>query len=613
MQRVLSKAVHHGKELLEGFIQKSVPVRAGPKVRGFGSERGQLDVFKQAQQPQVLLNSQRGFISNYLRNYSKNGLASEVGRNAARRMWNGAVKGPGSRLRIVSQRLAMYGFVGVSLVGSSQRQEELDPLPICKHISELFSAVDFDSLQGPPMGKKVEDYQFGHLIATGCDAAVYEAQPTIQPSLNLSLDTPSESSIQEEEAEVDGSVDSEPVSFEVISESGDMSVDVMSVGSGEGFDVISDGEPSDDESTSSGASLSKDTVGIKVMFNYGTESNASAIEQAMQRELVAVPVPDRNDNDHLVGAHVKKKRLPPHPNIARMYGHFVDTLPLLEAAYCMYPMALPPRLHTGGYGRNSTLFIVMKRYDSSLADYLHEYGPREPREGTLLLLQLVNAIQHMGKHHVAHRDLKSDNLLLDLSSPCPELVVSDFGHCLVGDAQTWGLRLPYVSSCMDKGGNGKLMAPEISSADPGISSHLDFRCSDLWAAGTLAYEIFAGANPFYTDLFDSRSYSEADIPRLPAEVPKQVARAVYSMLAREPEQRLSSGVIRHLLSLSLWAPPTWHHQPPCKVTVLRWLVSLAAQSIIQGGRDAEQQQLQLFLANLEWDQLERALELFCDV
>ena len=60
-------------------------------------------------------------------------------------------------------------------------------------------------------------------------------------------------------------------------------------------------------------------------------------------------------------AHVKKKHLPPHPNLARMYGYFVDRVPLLDAAHCMYPMALPPRLNAGGFGRNSTLFIVMKK------------------------------------------------------------------------------------------------------------------------------------------------------------------------------------------------------------------------------------------------------------
>ena len=49
-------------------------------------------------------------------------------------------------------------------------------------------------------------------------------------------------------------------------------------------------------------SSSQDTVGIKVMFNYGAESNVCAIEQAMERELVPVPIrTDRQDMDHLCG------------------------------------------------------------------------------------------------------------------------------------------------------------------------------------------------------------------------------------------------------------------------------------------------------------------------
>ena len=54
------------------------------------------------------------------------------------------------------------------------------------------------------------------------------------------------------------------------------------------------------------------------------------------------------------------------------------------------------------------------------------------------------------------RDLKSDNLLIEWNEGRPELVISDFGHCL-----TAPLLLPYPNDCMDKGGNGKLMAPEV--------------------------------------------------------------------------------------------------------------------------------------------------------
>lgn len=61
-----------------------------------------------------------------------------------------------------------------------------------------------------------------------------------------------------------------------------------------------------------------------------------------------------------------------------------------------------------------------------------------------------------------YRDLKSDNILLELSeeNPCPLLVVTDFGCCLADRSN--GLSMPYRTLDTDKGGNAALMAPEVS-------------------------------------------------------------------------------------------------------------------------------------------------------
>jgi serine/threonine protein kinase len=74
------------------------------------------------------------------------------------------------------------------------------------------------------------------------------------------------------------------------------------------------------------------------------------------------------------------------------------------------------------------------------------------------------------------RDLKSDNILLDLSEgddTCPLLAVTDFGCCLADKVH--GLSLPYHSPDTDKGGNATLMAPEVC--------HQSLKIFDRTAAG----------------------------------------------------------------------------------------------------------------------------------
>lgn len=46
---------------------------------------------------------------------------------------------------------------------------------------------------------------------------------------------------------------------------------------------------------------------------------------------------------------------------------------------------------------------------------------------------------------------------------CPWLVIADFGCCLADEH--FGLQLPFTSWYVDRGGNGCLMAPEVSPAE----------------------------------------------------------------------------------------------------------------------------------------------------
>lgn len=54
-------------------------------------------------------------------------------------------------------------------------------------------------------------------------------------------------------------------------------------------------------------------------------------------------------------------KLSPHPNIVMMHLCFADYVPELTDSHSLYPQALPARINPEGYGRNMSLFLVMKR------------------------------------------------------------------------------------------------------------------------------------------------------------------------------------------------------------------------------------------------------------
>lgn len=175
----------------------------------------------------------------------------------------------------------------------------------------------------------------------------------------------------------------------------------------------------------------------------------------------------------------------------------------------------------------------MFRYDCSLEDYLKTREQVCTRTSILLLTQLLEGVAHMVSHGIAHRDIKSDNLLLDLTEPeVPVLVITDFGCCLAD--KTHGLFLPFTSYDIDRGGNAALMAPEIITQTPGTFSVLNYTKSDLWAAGTIAYELFGNGNPFYQKKLRNVDYVEGALPELGEDIPPLIKALVKNLLKRNP-------------------------------------------------------------------------------
>ena len=84
---------------------------------------------------------------------------------------------------------------------------------------------------------------------------------------------------------------------------------------------------------------------------------------------------------------------------------------LITESMNLYPHALPPRINPQGYGRNMSLFLIMKKYECNLRSYL-ETNQTSWRSSLMILTQVLEALTHLSRHKVAHRDLKTDNILV---------------------------------------------------------------------------------------------------------------------------------------------------------------------------------------------------------
>lgn len=274
---------------------------------------------------------------------------------------------------------------------------------------------------------------------------------------------------------------------------------------------------------------------LKMLFNYDIQSNSMEILKAMYREIVPARIfQQENENDWEMEFYNRSKFLPPHPNIVNIYSAFTDQTREFEDSKILYPAALPKRIYEDGLGRNMSLFLLMKNYNTNLKQYL-SVAP-SIRTSELIFSQLLEGIAHLTAHGIAHRDLKTDNILLDTTeTECPILVISDFGCCLADKDN--GLTLPFTSNEIDKGGNAALMAPEIVTQKCGTFSVLNYTKSDLWAAGAIGYEIFGATNPFYRpNRLYSSNYKEDDLPELPNEVPHVLQMLIRNLLKRHPNK-----------------------------------------------------------------------------
>uniref|UniRef100_A0A8C5DTR4 non-specific serine/threonine protein kinase n=1 Tax=Gouania willdenowi TaxID=441366 RepID=A0A8C5DTR4_GOUWI len=154
-----------------------------------------------------------------------------------------------------------------------------------------------------------------------------------------------------------------------------------------------------------------------------------------------------------------------HRNIATYYGAFI---------------------RKGPAGQDHQLWLVMEYCGAgSVTDLVKKTKGNCLKEDWIAYIcrEVLRGLSHLHSHHVIHRDIKGQNVLLTENA---EVKLVDFGVSAQLD-KTIGRRNTFI-------GTPYWMAPEVIACDENPEATYDYR-SDLWSLGITALEMAEGAPP----------------------------------------------------------------------------------------------------------------------
>jgi serine/threonine-protein kinase len=249
---------------------------------------------------------------------------------------------------------------------------------------------------------------------------------------------------------------------------------------------------------------------IKAHMAQGGMSDIYRAVDLLNGQEVALKIP----NKYMIGDPAQFERFQREMEVMKTLRH-----PVLQHG-----------LEAGQYNRTPYLVTELVQ-GQSLRDYLNEKGVLPADAAIALMLKIGAGISYCHANHVVHRDLKPENILLQHDG---QPVILDFGLALTKDAR----RVTYAN-LTSSAGTPDYMAPEQIEGQRG-----DER-TDLYALGTMLYEMLAGKLPFTgaDNLSVMAQHLKGPVPRLDRENPAispQLAAVVTRALQRSPADRYDS-------------------------------------------------------------------------
>jgi serine/threonine-protein kinase len=176
---------------------------------------------------------------------------------------------------------------------------------------------------------------------------------------------------------------------------------------------------------------------------------------------------------------------------------------------------------------NGLHYVSMEYFPgTSLKDYVKQHGALSLMEAYNVGLQICNGLEAAHSQGIVHRDLKSQNIIIDSTQ---HIKIIDFG-------------LAFMTHMQGLTATGLIMGtPEYMAPEQVAGKKVDER-ADLYSLGIILYEIFTGSVPFTGDSAISIGFQQMkDQPRRPQEinpqVPPEVERVILKALEKDPAHR----------------------------------------------------------------------------
>ncbi|MBE9059412.1 ATP-binding sensor histidine kinase [cf. Phormidesmis sp. LEGE 11477] len=251
-----------------------------------------------------------------------------------------------------------------------------------------------------------------------------------------------------------------------------------------------------------------------------------------------------NDSQRPVIIKVLSQAYPSFSELTHFRNQYAITQGL-SVPGVVQPLSLEP--WQNGYA------LVMEDFDGqSLQQYVAEQPTLQKRlsviESLAIALQMADILSGLSQHQIVHKDIKPDNILINLSSRQIQLI--DFSIATRLPKETQEIQNPNVLE-----GSLAYLAPEQTGR---MNRGIDYR-TDFYGLGVTLYELLTGELPF--DSADPLELIHCHIAKVPvalhevnSEIPLMVSQIVLKLLAKNAEDRYQSAVgLKHDLTQCLRA------------------------------------------------------------